>query len=64
LKRYSVIAEVEKGLYQRFLKSENFDDLDKALKWARSMYHAAYRVTDNQTRQVIKSKGVFKIISI
>lgn len=64
MKRYSVIAEVEKGLYRRVLKSENFDDLDKALKWARSMYHPAYRVTDNEARQTIESRGVFKIISI
>lgn len=64
MKRYSVIAEKEKSTYERVLKSESFDDQEEAIKWARSNYHAAFRVTDNQTRKVIASKGEFTIIDI
>lgn len=62
MKRYSVIAEKEKSTYERVLKSENFDDKEAAIKWARSIYHVAYKITDNQTRKVIARKGEFTII--
>lgn len=64
MKRYSVIAEREKGSYERVLKSENFDDQEEALKWAKSIYHAAYQVMDNSTRKVVASNGEFKLIKV
>lgn len=64
MKRYSVIVESDKGVYDRVLKGEEFDDYNQAIKWANSNFHAAYSVTDNTTRKVVASRGEFRLIEI